>query len=269
MSNKKHPIHTEHTRKFIAQHSFTQLIIYYIFINIVASLFFSILMLGTTDFNFIDIYKYNLFEILGQDTSIIEISHNSYNIIFNFIIRFLSILFPTVLLGLIVYKLFMIPNIFVFRDKISFFKNDRAENTLVIRFYNGTKLLLSPVNVEIYARVKKYRQTGEPHLENHKIFTKTWPISFPKVPFSIYLPCIQYDKEKRIFLVKYMNEEIEINQETVLFIMINGNISKLDKNFNEEHFITLKNISFNQFTDIHVDYDKPPSTWMGWNSFDN
>lgn len=265
--NKIHPINTEYTRKFIAEHNFFTLILYYLVINILIALFIAILLKLTSENSFLNCYIYSIFGLFTQDINIIIINYVSMEGVVLLLVKILSIILPTALLGLIVYKLFIIPNIFIFREKISFFQDDANKNLFAIRFYNGTKLRLSPIEVIIYARIKKYRKSGEPYLENYKIFMQTWPISFPKVPFSIYIPIITHNKEAKIFTIKYKNNEIIVNHETQLFIMISGNISKLDKSFNEEHFMTLENIDFKKFTDIYVNYDEDPSTWKGWKSF--
>lgn len=269
-SYNRHPVTTEFARKFIADNSFWVLVLYYVGLLIVLSFVLAFVPYALiSSVGYFDAFIYSSFGLLGESVDILKEDLSSWFYFYKITLKFLSILLPTAFLGLIVYKLFIIPDIFVFRQKLSVYEKERGKQYLAIRFYNGTNLDLSPVEIKIFARVPKQRLSGETFIKNTEIYANTWPISLPKVPFTINIPLNDKDEEKGIFSLDYESNEVILEEGNKLLILINGAVSELDKIFSEKHMITLDNIVYSKFTDIEVDYDNSPKNWKGWQDFDN
>ena len=264
-----HPITTEYARKFIAENSFLGLVFYYLLLIISLSILLALFpFFSINDAGFLDSVVFTSFALMGETINNINTDSGLFFYAFRLGLKFLSILLPTALLGLIVYKLFIIPDIFVFRNKISIYEGSNRNQFLAIRFYNGTNLDLSPVEIEIYARTKMARPTGETFLKNVEIYCGTWPVSYPKVPFTVNLPLSRVDKINNEYELKWNETKVELSHNTELLMLISGNISELDKSFSEKYVLSMENVDYSKFSDIEVDYHSAPKSWNGWEKFE-
>jgi hypothetical protein len=275
-----HPITIDHVRTFLAKRSFRVLILSYILCTTVIALPIGLSYLFTANTeNNASLYKwwlYSFLQLYDYELPVVKVDFNSAQIIISAISQILKIILPSILLGAVIFKFFIIPKVFTFRKKCSvFYDLDRQEMVLVVRAYSSTKLIVLDTKFTSIARIPRRRKgTNKRYLENCylKSDSDNWAIATTHVPRTLYIPLIDGDvieqgNAKRLFRLQGHEFEHELR----LLIVISGKVPELGAEFIEHHWYTLStDIDWGKFQDIDVSYELSSNSrkWKGWDNFE-
>jgi hypothetical protein len=219
-----------------------------------------------------------------------------------------KLLLIVVLLGVIVFKLTVLPTLFVRRKKLSiYFDHDNRFALkepgwlMVARVYNSTQLEIIDINFDAYLRVPEGSgATARTPNRQLKIVEhrKTWPVAIPFVPFSV---CIRLDHSD-VIPTKEGHElgSIQGHQLTAddssgtsfLVLIIRAKTPEVDSEIVETHWFRLSKIAkptgflhwlgkscpepeykFGKFQEIEVEPGKKPKEAGGspeeWDGWDS
>ncbi|WP_340065706.1 hypothetical protein [Ascidiimonas aurantiaca] len=277
---KKHPITKDHIRVFIATYSFKRLLFYYLVFCVGLSLFFGSIYYfnelapGKSYFEHISI---SFFELFGADVFEIRLdTTNTVNIVIFLIHKILAILIPGIILGTIIFKLLLHPEILTFKESLNlYYDTSRKKHFLCIRFYSATNLNLTSLEFKVIVRLKRIREkNGAPYLINRTIqCDKRWDFAIPKVPRTIFIELdardLNTDKgEDTLSIISIQGEKCSYDDE--LWVLIKGDIPQLGNSFTERKTYSIgKDIKRFRWSDIHVDYNQKPTSWLGWDTFED
>jgi hypothetical protein len=218
-----------------------------------------------------------------------------------------KLLLIVVLLGVIVFKLTVLPALFVHRKKLSiYFDHDNRFALkepgwlMVARIYNSTQLEIIDINFAVYLRVPQGNGPTA-HTPNRQLeiveHRKSWPVAIPFVPFSV---CIRLN-ESDVIPTKQGPElrSIQGHQLTAddssgtsfLVLIIRAKTPEVDSEIVETHWFRLSKTAkpaaflhrlgkscpepeyeFGKFREIEVEPGKKPKkaggSPAGWDGWD-
>lgn len=184
-----------------------------------------------------------------------------------------AILWPAIVLGVIVFRLFVHTDMFVIRKKLSVLRNpdslDGNGDFLAIRIYNSSPL--QPVHIHFALRLQTYLQhaTAGGTRANLPLNLKNpdWPIAERHVPYTIYVPLQGGDLEEGR-LCHLQGHPLSTRAELLLYIT--GDAAELGTTTSELHRIPIwESISYEGFYGVDVKYDGRSWNWEGWDRFDD
>jgi len=276
---KKHPITKDHIRVFIATYSFKRLLFYYLVFCVGLSLLFGSIYyfnglapgksyLEHTSISFFQLFGADVFEVT-LDTA------NRVNIVVFLIHKILAILIPGIILGTIIFKLLLHPEILAFKESLNlYYDTSRKKHFLCIRFYSATNLNLTSLEFKVVMRLKrKWKNNNAPYLLNRTIqCDKSWDFATPKVPRTIFIALdegdLTTDKDDKLSITSIQGEKCSYDDE--LWVLIKGDIPQLGNSFTEKKTYRIgKDIKQFRWSDIHVDYNQKPTSWPGWDTFED
>lgn len=215
-------------RQVIAKRNFTELLLIYFGICLFASTILALPLsfLFDTDKDYLEFFYAIIIELMGEDYEW-ELSSSRFRVVY-LLISLLGLSFPTLLLGTIVFKIFVLhKDNLVFRDKVELGKCLNGENCLNIYFYICTSLRVINLNFRVflitYEKDKESGLDGELPMNTHEIdiVQSYFPLPYAEVPSVIKVPLPQ----KR--------DSININYvESSIVVGTNKNISVLDEQRN-------------------------------------
>jgi len=275
-----HPVTIDHVRTFLAKRTFATLVLIYILCTTVIALFLGLAYLFTANAESnVPFYKwwlYSFLQLYDYELPTVKVNYDSAQIILSTISQILKIILPSIFLGAVIFKFFIMPKVFTFRKKCSvFYDPDRKEMLLVVRAYSSTKLILLDAKFTPIARIPRSRKgTGKKYVESCylKSDLDNWAIAITHVPRTLYIPLIDGDvieqgSAKRLFRLQGNEFEHELR----LLIVISGKIPELGTEFIEHHWYTLPtDIDWSKFQEIDVSYEPSSNSrkWRGWDNFD-
>jgi cation transport regulator ChaC len=217
-----------------------------------------------------------------------------------------KLLLIVVLLGVVVFKLTVLPALFVHRKKLSIYFDDQKRFGLeepgwlmALRIYNPTQLEIVDIHFQAYLRVP-LGDDFNAHTPNQELEIikprKTWPIAIPFVPFSLCIPLRASDinRDNGTFTLKSIQgHSIEPENKagvSFLVLIIRGKTPEVDSEIVETHWFQLSpapgwewlrhrlpelEYEFGKFREIAVTPGaKPkkaggrPEDWRGWDEFE-
>jgi len=197
------------------------------------------------------------------------------------------------LLGTVVFKFFIIPDVFVHRSKISIHRQpDGGNHVLTVRFYNVTSLEVVDLEFSAYLRAPQVAPNGAPSVPNTALKIREgrdcWPIALQYVPFSIFIDLESGDvidgpdgKVLHAIQRKPVGPKpVDGPGETFLVIIIRGKTPEIGSEIIETIWYRLSGenpeFEFGKFEEIHTVpgsepklYGGTPRKWKGWDRFDN
>lgn len=117
-----HPQTTDYFRVFLAKRNMFSLVIVYLVIVILISAILGLLLWGTGDKqqSFILWWQFAFLQLFDSDLPGVQINPTSHQNIVYFFGSILKVILPALLLGAVVFKLFIHPDVFIFRKKYLF-----------------------------------------------------------------------------------------------------------------------------------------------------
>jgi len=219
-----------------------------------------------------------------------------------------KLLLIVILLGVVVFKLTVLPPLFVHRKKVSIHleKNKRFGLSepgwlMVLRIYNSTELEIIDIHFEVILRVPLKHDSVEytPNLPIKIVEGRNnWPIAIPFVPFSICIPLYESDIDFGKSRLKSIQKN-SVNPEdptgvSFLVLLIRGKTPEVDSEIVETHWFRLSEIpkggwfferfrrwfpeheyEIGKFKEITVKPGRKPKKagsdpedWAGWKDFE-
>ncbi|MCV6638205.1 hypothetical protein [Candidatus Albibeggiatoa sp. nov. NOAA] len=301
-----HPRKTDFIRSFLANHTFTALLAYYLLFVFILSLS----MAGSLAFNlYIESYNkpqinlgylfwYSLVSLHGfQPSSGFDFFGTSY--FYSILVSISSILLPSIFFGTVIFKI-IIPtqSMFVMRNKISVFPSkdsaSQANPLMAICCYSSSRLTLLNLEFKVYARIFSPRQTTYYQIRNINLPTTTddLPVPLPDVPILVTVPVFigsneeitskvenslvfSLDQDTRLKLNKVgeLEFDTDLGDSCQLLFIISGYIPKLNSGFTEIHTYEIPEaVEYKKFEEFHIDFtlDKTRKvTIKNWDAFDS
>ena len=217
-------------------------------------------------------------------------------------LMFCGIITPTIFFGAFVYKIVFVSEPFVFRKKVSLYQDikDTSQSILSIRLYNALSVPIADVRFRIFARIPYRAKDDTNCVRNLELnlmdeTRKTWPISFPFVPYTLEIPVScscrhipEYGIQKFACMPGFKIDENEIPVELFfepesstdalptahleLVVFVEGRAPWFGINANQFKIfqISENDISYGYPQSIDMtNYRKSPSAWKGWDNFEN
>ncbi len=271
-----HPITSDQIRTFLVRQSIIVLALGYVVLN----LFVAVLLGGLiwlTDQGHMSIVQWFEYALLTLFSAMpdTEFVFNPFQSIVRLLLTFLSVTFPAILLGTIIFKILIKPKVIVLRNKCSiFFHRSKEKIVIAVRFYSSTPLELVNVNIKIIKQLKIESQYGNknPIVRNSVIHEQNFAIIRHHKPFTTHIELNDDDVDvdgKQLLSIQ--GEELE--KTTKLNIIITGTIPTLGIDFAETHLYSLPNeLQWGKYQTLNDTADHPPGTkskdWSGWDNWE-
>lgn len=291
----KHPIIRDQFRTFLAHRNVITLVLLYIVITALFSLFVAVMWTigARANSSFVDEIAWKLWYsfvfIYGYQPELPSMYSEGSQLV-SVPLSVASIAFPTLLLGAVVFKI-LLPNekIVIFRNKLSL-TNNGSQGLLHINFYIGSNLRFINLDTKIYARTFTRHLRYEFPLRTHILETEGTaliPLPYSLVPTRVNLPILVnadeidsddihaqmiFTNTDKLRLVKVNDMEIigEDGDECELIIVVTGTIPELDSDFVEFHrYLIPDDVNYPDTFEIMTEFDlkNERSTTKGWDKF--
>lgn len=191
-----------------------------------------------------------------------------------------GLVFPSLFLGAVVFRLLVAPDVFVFRKEVALMEvpeERRAtwtygEHYLAVRGYSATKLKLLDLEFGVISQNYVRSKSAGELLVNTRLeaVNPTWPLADQHVPYTLLVPLEDKDVEivagRRCLL---SIQGVPVGKEDTLFVHVSGKVPALGSEFTERHsFLICEAVSERAFGDVTVDRGAASRTWKGWEAFD-
>ncbi|HEY5053584.1 MAG TPA: hypothetical protein VII45_09275 [Solirubrobacterales bacterium] len=191
----------------------------------------------------------------------------------------LGLILPALYIGAVVFRLFIHPDVFVFREKISLlpapetFRGELDEDchVLAIRVYNASRMRALDVRFNVVHQ--RWFGSGRDSVVRNiplPLANATWPMADRPVPYTLFVPLKPGDVSEvsgKAALVTI--RERPIGDRDRLVVHVSGAMPDVNETFIERHAFDLPgSVSSEPFGVIHLDYGEDPKTWDGWDGFD-
>jgi cation transport regulator ChaC len=192
------------------------------------------------------------------------------------------------LLGSVVFKFLIVPDVFQARRKASICRTDNDRWQMTLRIYNSTLLQIVDIEFSAYIRVPKgkngIRSVPNSGIEIDKDRNK-WPIAIPFVPFSVNITLDPDDVDPAGKVLRAIKSKtitplpMGSGGATFLVLIVRGKRPELGTDIIETHWFRLSgpepDYEFGKFEEIHVApgeeskrYGGVAERWTGWDRFE-
>jgi hypothetical protein len=193
----------------------------------------------------------------------------------------LGLILLAIYTAVIVFRLFIHPKVFVFRERITVqpapretFKGefDRNAYVLAIRLYNASSL--RALEVEFNVIHQRWFGSAENSVVRNvplPVANPNWPMADRPVPYTLFVQLKVGDVVQdgdRLLLETIQGEEFSENDRLVVHVC--GSMPEVGKTFIERHAFELPEaITDERYGVIRLNnYHADPRTWGGWEGFD-
>ncbi|HYJ21843.1 MAG TPA: hypothetical protein VEW07_07465 [Solirubrobacterales bacterium] len=278
-----HPRHADRLRHFLVRYGPLRLTA--IFVLLLAAVA-ALLALGLT----IDSGEWSSFPGLWRDEGMallglsIKAPDANTGSAFSQTIRTLQGLLGLILLAIytavIVFRLFIHPQVFVFRQKITVqpaprtFKGELPEDghVLAIRLYNASPMRALDVEFSVIHQ-RWFGADRNAVVRNVRLplANAGWPMADRPVPYALFVKLKQGDVveggDGGLRLATIQGEAINANDRLVVHVC--GSMPDVGETFVERHAFDLATaVTDKPYGGISLDYYEDPKTWDGWGDFD-
>ena len=110
-------------------------------------------------------------------------------------VAFSGVVVPAIFLGTIVFRLLVVPEVFVFRNRIALAGDPASGRHLAIRLYAGTRLRLLDVRCNVELHVETTAADGSITARYHELEAEneSWPLAHRHIPFTVRVPLLHTD----------------------------------------------------------------------------
>jgi len=188
-----------------------------------------------------------------------------------------GVVLPALFTAAVVLKLFVSPDLLVFRPKVSLsnWSKGRKGQTpksahLAVRCYISTKFRVLDISFSAVLRYEIRSEDGALVLRHSDldITNPRFPIAPQHIPITVMLPLEAGDlsgngddqKLRRI-------QGLDLGERALLVLVVTGTIPELGSEFTETYDFVLPD-AFTQRPYASIDYDDQSDVWTGWEQFD-
>lgn len=191
----------------------------------------------------------------------------------------LGLILLAIYTAVIVFRLFIHPKVFVFREKITVqaapktFRGELPEDghVLAIRLYNASPM--RALEVEFSAIHQRWFGTNRNAVVRNvplPLANGSWPMADRPVPYALFVKLKEGDvveEDGGLRLVTIQGEAIDANDRLVVHVC--GSMPDVGETFIERHAFDLATaVTAEPYGRIYLDYYEDPKTWDGWENFD-
>jgi hypothetical protein len=191
----------------------------------------------------------------------------------------LGLILPALYVGAVVFRLFIHPNVFVFREKLALepspetFRGELEEDchVLAIRVYNASKM--RALDMRFSAIHQRWFGAGKDSIVRNvplRLANPVWPMADRPVPYTLFVPLDRDDVVKDGEAQRMVTVQGQaINDRDRLVVHVSGSTPDVGEVFTERHAFDLPGaISDEPYGPIRLEYGGNPKTWDGWERFD-
>ena len=192
----------------------------------------------------------------------------------------LGLILLAIYTAVIVFRLFIHPKVFVFREKITVqaapktFRGELPEDghVLAIRLYNASPM--RALEVEFSAIHQRWFGTDRNAVVRNvplPLANGSWPMADRPVPYALFVELkagdVVGEEGGGLRLVTIQGEAIDANDRLVVHVC--GSMPDVGETFIERHAFDLASaVTDEPYGPISLDYYENPKTWDGWENFD-
>jgi hypothetical protein len=116
----------------------------------------------------------------------------------NAAVAFGGVVIPALFLGAILFRVLVVPEVFVFRNRIALVGEPSAR-CLAIRLYAATRLRLIEVRCSVELHVETTAPDGSIEARYHELEVRneSWPLAHRHIPFTVEVPLLDGDVDER------------------------------------------------------------------------
>lgn len=189
----------------------------------------------------------------------------------------LALVVPALFIGAIVFRLFIHPRVFVFRDKIALMASpptfqgelDEDGHVLAIRVYNASRMRALDVRFTVVHQ--HWFGTGTDSVVRNipvEVANPAWPMADSHVPFTFFVPLRSGDVDedgRRLLGIQGRS----VNTRDRLVVHVCGSMPEVAETFVERHAFELPaEVSDEPYGLVDVEYGRNSRSWRGWDEFD-
>jgi hypothetical protein len=192
----------------------------------------------------------------------------------------LGLILLAIYTAVIVFRLFIHPEVFVFREKITVqrvpktFRGELPEDghVLAVRVYNASPMRALEVNFSaIHQRWFGTNRNAVVRNVQLPLANPSWPMADRPVPYALFVVLEEGDvveeSDGSLRLAGIQGEAIEENDRLVVHVC--GSMPEVGETFIERHAFDLATaVTDEPYGRIYLDYYEDPKTWDGWEKFD-
>ncbi len=191
----------------------------------------------------------------------------------------LALILPAIFISVVVFRLFIHPDVFVFRRKITVqraprtFKRELSEDghVLAIRVYNASPMRALDVRFSaIHQRWFGENRNAVVRNVPLRLANPSWPMGDRPVPYTLFVelePGDVVEEGDGMRLATICGEQI--GERDRLVIHVSGAMPEVSETFVERHAFELcTDVTDEPYGRIYLDYYEDPKTWDGWEGFD-
>ena len=189
-----------------------------------------------------------------------------------------GLVLPALFTAAIVLKLFVSPDLLVFRPKVSL-TNWAKESTqgavatrhLAVRCYSSTQFRLLDIQ---FAAVLRYETTSDDGAvvlrhQELEITNPRFPIAPHQIPITVMLPLGGEDViGSKDQLALNGLQGFKIGSRSLLVLVATGTIPELGSDFTETYDFVLPD-DFSRRSYVSIDFNGEANSWTGWEKFDD
>lgn len=268
-----HPKNLDKLRTFIAKRNLIVLILYYVLVVFGVSFFLGLFFFwlsGQSAIGPIQWALYTFVNLFSSDLPNSNISIPSQSMPIYILVKILSVILPTLFLGSIVFKIFIVPKILVFRkDCLIYYSKKRSCYVIAFRFYSATQLMIYGLNISAVARINmkshKGSNTGFISNESLALDKSFFATMSPHLPFTIVLPLKEGDVEIQNDQRKLVSTQGHRFKDKVrITLLLTGSIPEIGTSIVEKYsYLVPKQMTWKMFE--HFDVSKKQE----WKYFEN
>jgi hypothetical protein len=191
----------------------------------------------------------------------------------------LAVILPALYVGAIVFRLFIHPNVFVFRRKIALLPSPetfsgelaRDGHVLAVRVYNGSRMRALDLRFQVIHQ--HWLDSGDGSIVRNiavDLANPDWPMADRHVPYTLFVCLVAGDvqtEDDHLVLRAIKGRPIDARDRLVVHIL--GTMPEVGESFVERHAFDLASaVTDERWGGVDIAYGSHSGSWRGWDRFD-
>lgn len=277
---RKHPRVIDRGRALVANLSLGELILGFVLAVVALALAFGALLSATENssgLSYFDWSKEAFMGLVGSGSERLQAEPgDTARQVVEMAIGIAAIVLPGVILGAIVFRIFVRERLLVFRKAPSLIKRNRKNEErwfVAVRLYSGSYLLALDLHFSIFLQRAISERDGGLVLENCELQIENprWPVGSTHTPYTLLIPLttgdVRTDEEGKDYAIGIQGHLLD--PDCALIIHSVGHLPELGSEFSEHQRVEIElPLLAGGFHGVAVQYDGKGPTWEGWDRFD-
>jgi hypothetical protein len=192
---------------------------------------------------------------------------------------FAGVVLTAVFLGAVVFRLLILPDTFVFREKIAVLPNSECKGLepanghhLAIRLYNGSPLRLVDLRCIAHLHAEERLEGGDFNARYHEleiIRNRSWPLAHTHIPFTIRIGLDATDADLEATPPLRSIKGVPVSDGDFLMVTVRAYAPELGTDVVDVHVYEVPEQATRDVpASVEHDPSKPSAEWRGWEHFD-